>query len=99
VVDAQGYIWNATWRQGRGTGMVDRIDPMSGQLVFTVYLPDQTSEASCCCFGGPNFDILFITTAWEHLDPHSEPHAGGLYAVKLPPGMSGCPEKRFLIGF
>jgi L-arabinonolactonase len=95
VVDAQGYIWNATWRQGEGTGMVDRIDPSTGDVVFTVHLPDGTSEASCCCFGGGDLDILFITTAWEHLDPTTEPQAGGLYAVKLPPGMSGCKEKRF----
>jgi L-arabinonolactonase len=95
VVDAQGFIWNATWRQGKGTGMVDRIDPSTGKVVFTVHLPDGTSEASCCCFGGRNLDILFITTAWEHLDPNTEPHAGGLYAVKLPQGISGCQEKRF----
>jgi L-arabinonolactonase len=95
-VDAQGYVWNATWRQGEGTGMVHRIDPTNGQIVFTVYLPDTTSEASCCCFGGPNLGILFITTAWEHLDPSTEMHAGGLYAVKLPAGMSGLPEKRFI---
>jgi L-arabinonolactonase len=95
-VDAQGYVWNATWRQGDGTAMVHRIDPTNGQIVFTVYLPDTTSEASCCCFGGPNLDILFITTAWEHLDPASERHAGGLYAVQLPAGMTGLPEKRFI---
>ena len=97
VVDSQGFLWNATWRQGEGTGMVDRIDPNTGDVVFTVHLPDETSEASCCCFGGKNLDILFITTAREHLDPESEPHAGGLYAVKLPPGMIGCQEKRFRI--
>jgi L-arabinonolactonase len=95
VVDAHGYIWNATWRQGAGTGMVDRIDPSTGSVVFTVHLPDETSEASCCCFGGKDLDVLFITTAWEHLDPSTEPHAGGLYAVKLPLGMVGCQEKRF----
>jgi len=97
VVDAQGYIWNATWRHGKGPGMVDRIDPKTGKVVFSVHLPDETSQSSCCCFGGPNFDILFITTALENLEPTNEPHAGGLYAVKLPPGMSGCPEKRFRI--
>lgn len=95
VVDAQGYIWNATWCAGKCTGMVERIDPNTGQVVFTVFLPDETSEASCCCFGGPNLNILFITTAYENLDPTKEPHAGGLYAVKLPEGMSGCSEKRF----
>lgn len=95
-VDAQGFVWNATWREGEGTAMVDRLDPDTGHVVFSVHLPDNTSEASCCCFGGPNLDILFITTAWENLDPSEEPHAGGLYAVKLPEGMSGVHEKRFI---
>lgn len=95
-VDAQGFVWNATWRQGEGTAMVDRLDPETGKVVFTVHLPDTTSEASCCCFGGPNLDILFITSAWEHLDPSKEEHAGGLYAVKLPEGMFGLKEKRFV---
>mmetsp|Transcript_12907 Transcript_12907/g.25837 ORF Transcript_12907/g.25837 Transcript_12907/m.25837 type:complete len:331 (-) Transcript_12907:70-1062(-) len=95
VVDSQGFLWNATWRQGEGTGMVDRIDPNTGDVVFTVNLPDETSEASCCCFGGEDLDILFITTAHENIDPDSEPHSGGLYAVKLPSGMTGCREKRF----
>ena len=94
-VDAQGYVWNATWRQGQGTGYVDRIDPQTGETVFRVSLPDNTSEVSCCCFGGPSLDVLFITTAWEHLDPSSEPHAGGLYAVKLPKGIYGRKENRF----
>ena len=95
VVDADGFIWNATWRQGAGTGTVDRICPQTGSVVFQVHLPDNTSEASCCCFGGPNLDILFITSAWENLDPASEPNAGGLYAVKLPKGMKGLKERRF----
>ena len=75
--------------------MVDRIDPSTGDVVFRVNLPDNTSEASCCCFGGKYLDILFITTAHENIDPESEPHAGGLYAVKLPSGITGCQEKRF----
>jgi len=95
VVDSQGFLWNATWREGEGTGMVDRIDTTTGDVVFTVHLPDETSEASCCSFGGRNLDILFITTAYENIDPESEPHAGGLYAVKLPSGIRGCQEKRF----
>ena len=95
--DAQGYVWNATWRQGDGPGFVQRLDPATGEAVFTVHLPDSTSEASCCCFGGPNLDILFITSAWENLEPSTEENAGGLYAVKLPPGMAGLKEKRFKV--
>jgi len=98
VVDSEGFVWNATWRQGEGTGMVDRIDPNTGDVVFTVRLPDETSEASCCCFGGTDLDVLFVTTAYENIDPGSEPHSGGLYAVKLPLGMKGCLERRFRTG-
>jgi sugar lactone lactonase YvrE/broad specificity phosphatase PhoE len=98
VVDSRGFVWNATWRQGKGTGTVERINSKTGKVNFTVHLPDETSEASCCCFGGPNLDILFVTTAFEHLDPSKEPHAGGLYACKLPSSMTGCPEKRFKLG-
>jgi L-arabinonolactonase len=85
VVDAEGYIWNAVWKAGASPGCVHRIDPRTGNVVFTVHMPDSTSQVSCCCFGGKDLDILFITTAWEALtDPSREPHAGGLYAVKLP---------------
>ena len=55
-------------------------------------LPDATSQVTCCCFGGPDLDILFITTAAESVDPVKEPHAGGLYAVKLT--YHGRPESR-----
>jgi L-arabinonolactonase len=83
-VDSEGFIWNAVWRAGAAPGMIQRIDPDSGQVVFTVHMPDTTSQVTCCCFGGENLDILFITTAAEWRDRRKEPHAGGLYAVRLP---------------
>jgi sugar lactone lactonase YvrE len=79
-VDAEGYLWNAVW----GSGMVQRIDPVTGRVVFTVRMPDGTSQITCCCFGGEDLDILFISSAAENRDPNIEPHAGGVYAVKLP---------------
>ena len=94
-VDSEGYIWNAVWMDGKRPGEIQRIDPHNGEIVFRVKLPDNTSETSCCCFGGKNLDILFITSAWENLNPSTEPHAGGIYAVKLN-GIKGCPEARFL---
>lgn len=92
-VDKEGFIWNAAWRSGYGTGRVNRIDPSSGKIVFTVLLPDATSQASCCCLGGKNFDILFISTASVDRDIDKEPNAGGLYAVKVP--FIGLKESRF----
>lgn len=95
VVDAEGFIWNAVWHAGEAPGCVHRIDPKSGDVVFTVHMPDSTSQVSCCCFGGKDLNILFITTAWEGFaDLSKEPHAGGLYAVKVP--FRGKKESRLM---
>ncbi len=90
-VDAQGFIWNAVWRDGKGPGRVERIDPNSGQVVATVHMPDTTSQVTCCCFGGKDLDILFVTSAAVGKD--TEVHAGALYAVKL--NVKGQKEARF----
>jgi L-arabinonolactonase len=94
-VDAEGYVWNTTWRHGKATALVHRIDPSTGEVVFTVHLPDSTSQSSCCCFGGKDLDILFITSALEGLEPENEIHAGGIYAVKLD-NIRGRKEIRFI---
>jgi L-arabinonolactonase len=93
-VDSEGYLWNATWWNGHASSRVRRIDPRTGQVVFEVLMPDSTSQVSCCCFGGPHLDILFITTAATNRDVTLEPHAGGLYAIKLD-GVKGLLEHRF----
>jgi len=92
-IDSEGFIWNAVWRSGAGPSMVNRIDPKSGKVVFTVRMPDTTSQVSCCCFGGPKLDVLFITTAREGMNEEKEPNAGGIYAVKVP--FMGLKESRF----
>ena len=94
-VDSEGYVWNAVWRNGDGPSMVQRIDPSNGHVVFEVNMPDTTSCVSCCCFGGKNLDILFITSARENIDPSKEIYSGGIYAVKLE-GITGRKESRFL---
>jgi sugar lactone lactonase YvrE len=91
-VDSEGYLWNAVWMAGEAPGRVQRIDPSTGHVVFTVHMPDTTSQVSCCCFGGENLDILFISTSAEGVDPVKEPHAGGLYAVRVP--FTGRKESR-----
>ena len=54
VVDAEGYLWNAVWRDGQGPGMVQRIHPPTGAVVFTVHMPDGTSCVTWPCIGGPD---------------------------------------------
>jgi sugar lactone lactonase YvrE len=96
-VDAEGYLWNAVWRSGAGPAMVQRIDPVTGRVVFTVHMPDGTSQVTCCCFGGEDMDILFISSAAESRDRKIEPHAGGIYAVKLP--FKGRKESRLQFAY
>mmetsp|Transcript_26545 Transcript_26545/g.40755 ORF Transcript_26545/g.40755 Transcript_26545/m.40755 type:complete len:181 (+) Transcript_26545:120-662(+) len=96
-VDQEGYIWNALWSEQGQPGLVNRIDPSTGRVVFTVHVGNNTtttSQVSCCCFGGPDLDILFVTSAAVGTDPEKEPNAGALYAVKLP--FKGRKESRFV---
>jgi L-arabinonolactonase len=88
-VDAQGYLWNAVWKPGAVSGSsVQRIDPVTGRVVFTVRMPDTTSQVTCCCFGGDgglsDMNVLWITTAAVATNSADEPHAGGLYAARVP---------------
>lgn len=91
-VDSEGFLWNAVWRDGEAGSFIERIDPVTGKVVFLVKMPDTTSQVSCCCFGGKDLDTLFITSAAVGRDSSIEPHAGALYAVKLP--FRGRPESR-----
>ena len=97
IVDSDGMIWNAVWREGDypAPGYIRRIDPNTGKVVFRVNVPDATSQVSCCCFGGKDLDVLFITTAGEWIDRTKQPNAGGIYAIKLP--FKGMKENRFVL--
>jgi sugar lactone lactonase YvrE len=88
VVDAEGCLWNAefnAWRVVRYApdGRIDRIIDMP------------THRPTCCTFGGPDLDILYITTASQQMSAEEmakQPTAGALLATK--PGMRGLLEPR-----
>jgi sugar lactone lactonase YvrE len=87
-IDAEGHLWNAEYAGGR----LVRYDP-SGAISRIIDLP--VSHPTCCCFGGPNLDRLYISSAREPLSPdrlESEPLAGRLLAVE--PGVRGRQEFR-----
>jgi L-arabinonolactonase len=89
VVDAEGCLWNAQWR---GAKLV-RYRP-DGRIDREIALP--VSNPTCLAFGGPNLDILFVTSAWFTLSDEErkrEPHAGSLFAFR--PGVCGRPEYRY----
>ena len=61
--------------------VIQRYDP-AGRQMQTILLP--TDLPTCCEFGGPDLDILYVTTATLRR-PASElvhqPLAGGLFAI------------------
>jgi sugar lactone lactonase YvrE len=79
-IDAEGMLWIALF----GGGCVTRWDPISGQLLERLELP--CGQVTSCCFGGPNLDQLFITTARREMDADAikaEPLAGGLFQADV----------------
>jgi len=89
AVDAEGHLWSARWL----AGCVARFDP-AGRLVQTIAVP--VARVTCCAFGGPDLQTLYITTASQGSlkdGPPPEPLAGGLFAAH--PGVAGLAEERF----
>ena len=88
-VDAEGGVWNAEWEGRR----VVRVAP-DGSIDRTIDVP--VWKPTCCAFGGPALDTLYITTSRLMSDQDSldkEPTSGGLYAVR--PGVSGVLDTPF----
>ena len=55
-----------------------------------------THRPTCCAFGGPNLDILYITTASQQMTAEElakQPFAGSLLVIDA--GVRGLPEPRF----
>ena len=89
-IDSEGMLWVALW-QGWGVG---RFDP-SGELLSKIEIP--VERVTSCCFGGQNWDELYITTASRDLDQSGkleQPLAGGVFRCK--PNVSGPPTNLFL---
>ncbi|MBO6920240.1 MAG: SMP-30/gluconolactonase/LRE family protein [Rhizobiaceae bacterium] len=88
-VDADGGVWNAEWEGRR----VVRVAP-DGEVDCIIDVP--VWKPTCCAFGGPELDTLFITTSRLMSDPsvlRQEPESGGLFAVK--PGRFGVIDTPF----
>lgn len=78
TVDEQGGIWVALWNGGA----VNRYGP-DGSLLASVSLPVQ--RPTSCAFGGPDRDILFVTTARTDLDEAAlarQPDAGRVFSIE-----------------
>ena len=89
ALDAEGFLWNAQWGAWRVVryapdGRIDRIVPMP------------VEQPTSCAFGGPDLDVLFVTSARDELSDEAltkQPLAGGLFALR--PGVAGLPLPAF----
>jgi L-arabinonolactonase len=88
-VDEDGCVWSAQW----GGHRVVRYTP-EGKLDQVLEVP--VSQPTCVAFGGPDRDLLFVSSAREGLSPSDlaqQPHAGDVLVYR--PGVRGLPEPRF----
>lgn len=58
-MDSHGRLWIAMW----GGNKVVCADTLTGEVTEELQVPDK--NVSCCTFGGPQMDILFVTTAQD----------------------------------
>ena len=91
AVDAEGFVWNAQFNGGR----LLRYAP-DGRIDREIVMP--VDRPTCCAFGGPDLDILFITSTSQNMteaERQAHPMAGALMAIRL--GVRGLPEPRFAL--
>jgi L-arabinonolactonase len=89
AVDVDGCVWSAHW----GAGCVVRYTP-EGRIDRTIQVP--ACQPTCVCFGGPELDVLCVTSAREGLSEAtllSEPHAGAVFLYRT--GVQGLPEPEY----
>lgn len=87
AMDAEGFLWSAQW----GGGCVVRYGP-DARVDRVVEVP--VSQPTCCAFGGPDLDMLYVTSAWDGLaDTTAEPLAGHVFAFEA--GVRGQPLPAF----
>uniref|UniRef100_A0A3B3HZ15 Regucalcin n=2 Tax=Oryzias latipes TaxID=8090 RepID=A0A3B3HZ15_ORYLA len=92
TTDVDGRLWVACYNGGR----VIHIDPTTGVQLQTVSLP--VTKVTSCCFGGPDFSDLFVTSASLGLDQSEksqQPLAGNTFRVRGL-GVKGQPSRSFI---
>ena len=89
AVDVDGCLWSAHW----GAGCVVRYTP-AGKIDRVLHVPAR--QPTCVCFGGPDLDVLCVTSARQGLDSEvlaGQPHAGDVFLYRL--GVQGLPEPEY----
>ncbi|XP_050304259.1 regucalcin-like [Anthonomus grandis grandis] len=78
TIDVDDKLWVALY----GGGSVIQVDPTTGSILRRIPIP--AAHTTCPVWGGPNFDILYVTTSKRSLteqERNEQPGAGAVYAV------------------
>ncbi len=90
TTDTEGMIWLAEWAGSR----VCRRHPETGEILTQIDTP--APHTSACCFGGPDMNHLYITTARKGMTPEQlkqHPEAGNLFRIET--DVTGSPTHAF----
>ncbi|XP_013139348.1 PREDICTED: regucalcin-like isoform X1 [Papilio polytes] len=88
TIDTEGYLWVALFN---GSAVI-KVDPKIGTVVNKVAIPAE--QVTSVTFGGPNLDILFVTTASFNLVTEQKPPCGATFMV-TGLGAKGHPNVKF----
>jgi sugar lactone lactonase YvrE len=89
TVDSHGNLWVCFW-----DGWCIRRISAEGEVTETIGMPVQ--RPTSCCFGGPDLDKLYVTSASLGIEEDSlamQPCAGGLFLLE--PGARGVAQVPF----
>ncbi|XP_059045628.1 regucalcin-like [Achroia grisella] len=88
TIDTDGNLWVAVFEGS----CVIKIDPRTGKLLQKVPIP--VLQVTSVAFGGPNRDILFVTTGNITIDREQDPPSGATFMV-IGLGVKGYPMEKF----
>ncbi len=90
AIDENDNLWVGLWNGDA----IAQYDPRSGKMISKVEVP--AHNVTACAFGGPDLDILYITTAFVDTSPEeleTKPLSGSIFKVK--PGVKGINSPYF----
>ena len=90
TIDSNNNLWVGLWNGGA----VAQYNSQTGELMQKIEVP--AHNVTACAFGGPNLDILYITTARVDMTEQEHeryPFAGSVFSVT--PGVTGVKADYF----
>ncbi|XP_013189498.1 regucalcin [Amyelois transitella] len=88
TIDTDGNLW---WAIFEGSCIV-KVNPNTGKIILKIDIP--AKQVTSCTFGGPNYDILFVTTASMTITEEQKPPCGSVFMV-TGLGVKGYPNVNF----